>query len=73
MMCVCFLVGCFFFQRMVNLLVWGPAAWIPKESPKMKGIVNLGCTPIRIPNYRDPNQQLIVGFLRGGFQGEGVP
>ena len=27
------------------------------ESPKMKGIGILGCTPIRIPNQRAPNQQ----------------
>ena len=30
------------------------------ESPKMKGIGILGCTPIQIPNHRAPNQQLII-------------
>ena len=45
-------------------LCWGPVVWIPIGSPKMKGIGILGCTPIRIPNHRDPNQpnqQLTIG------------
>ena len=43
-------------QLMVNC--WFGARWFGfLESPKMKGIGILGCTPIRIPNHRAPNQQ----------------
>ena len=45
--------------RLCLVVVWGPVVWIPKGSPKRKGIGILGArTPIRIPNHRAPNQQL---------------
>ena len=36
---------------------FGLAIWIPKGSPKMKGMTLLKGTPIRIPNHRAPNHQ----------------
>ena len=50
------LVNCWFGAR------WFGARWFGfLESPKMKGIGNLGCTP-RIPNHRDPNRRLTISW-----------
>ena len=39
---------------------WFGSPWFGfLESPKMKGIGILGCTP-RLPNHRAPNQQLTI-------------
>ncbi len=42
---------------------WFGARWFGfRKDPLMKGIGNLGCTPIRIPNHRAPNQQLTISW-----------
>ncbi len=49
-----------------ELLDLGPlVVWIPGIPENDSGIGILGCTPIRIPNHRAPNQQLTVRWRQG--------
>ena len=60
-----FVLFFFRFSTSANgLACWFGARWFGfLESPKMKGIGILGCTPIRIPKHRAPNQQLAITCL----------
>ncbi len=54
-----FLIKCYSANGWLS--VWGPVVWIP-GIPLWKGLL-LGCTPIRIPNHRAPNQQLTISWV----------